>query len=139
MPFREIAEVIGRQLKLAVVGTAVDEAGDHFGFLSAMVSFDNPTSSAPTQQRLGWRLHGAFLIGLKGKHLRNRSGTPLYRELRENRPAPRVTTSGRRRRLVAVNVGNPSAARRQLARSRPELGRARGQNGATKHVSVQFP
>ena len=62
VPFRDIAEAIGRQLKLPVVSIAADEAGDHFGFLSAMVSIDNPTSSALTQQRLGWRPQGPVLI-----------------------------------------------------------------------------
>jgi hypothetical protein len=30
----------------------------HFGFLSAMVSIDNPTSSALTQELLGWKPEG---------------------------------------------------------------------------------
>ena len=34
------------------------DAGDHFGFLSAFVSFDNPTSSKQTQELLGWRPQG---------------------------------------------------------------------------------
>ena len=62
VPFREIAEVIGRQLKLPAVSITAEEAGDHFGFLSAMVSIDNPTSSALTQERLGWRPDGPALI-----------------------------------------------------------------------------
>jgi nucleoside-diphosphate-sugar epimerase len=62
VPFREIAEAIGRQLKLPVVSVAAEDAGDHFGFLSALVSFDNPTSSALTRQRLGWRPQGPGLI-----------------------------------------------------------------------------
>jgi nucleoside-diphosphate-sugar epimerase len=62
VPFREIAAAIARQLKLPVVGIAPEEAGDHFGFLSAFVSLDNPTSSALTQERLGWRPEGPTLI-----------------------------------------------------------------------------
>jgi hypothetical protein len=31
------------------------EADAHFGWLGAIVSADNPTSSALTRQRLGWR------------------------------------------------------------------------------------
>jgi nucleoside-diphosphate-sugar epimerase len=62
VPFHDIAEVIGRQLKLPVVSIAAEDAGDQFGFLSAFVSFDNPTSSALTQQRLGWRPEGPALI-----------------------------------------------------------------------------
>jgi nucleoside-diphosphate-sugar epimerase len=52
VPFRDIAEAIGRQLKLPAVSIAPEEAGDHFGFLGHVVSIDNPTSSALTQERL---------------------------------------------------------------------------------------
>jgi nucleoside-diphosphate-sugar epimerase len=62
IPFREIAEAIGRQLKLPVVSVAAEDAGAHFGFLSGFVPLDNPTSSALTQQRLGWRPQGPGLI-----------------------------------------------------------------------------
>ncbi len=55
VPFRDIAEAIGRQLKLPVVSISRAEAGDYFGFLADFVSFDNPTSSALTQQWLGWQ------------------------------------------------------------------------------------
>jgi hypothetical protein len=59
---RDIAEVIGRQLKLPVVSIAAEDAGDHFGFLSRFVSVDNPTSSTQTQDLLGWRPDGPALI-----------------------------------------------------------------------------
>jgi nucleoside-diphosphate-sugar epimerase len=62
VPFREIAEAIGRQLKLPVVSIAAEDAGDHFGFLGPLVSADNPTSSALTRQRLGWQPQGPGLI-----------------------------------------------------------------------------
>jgi nucleoside-diphosphate-sugar epimerase len=62
VPFREIAEAIGHQLQLPVVSVAAEDAGDHFSFLSAFVSLDNPTSSALTQERLGWRPEGPGLI-----------------------------------------------------------------------------
>jgi nucleoside-diphosphate-sugar epimerase len=62
VPFREIAEAIGRQLKLPVVSITPEDAGDHFGFLSAFVALDNPTSSALTQERLGWKPEGPALI-----------------------------------------------------------------------------
>ena len=62
VPFRDIAEVIGRHLELPVVSVAAEDAGDHFGFLSAFVTFDNPTSSALTQEWLGWRPEGPALI-----------------------------------------------------------------------------
>jgi nucleoside-diphosphate-sugar epimerase len=62
VPFRDIAGAIGRQLKLPVVSIAAEEAGDHFGLLAALVSIDDPTSSALTQERLGWRPEGPGLV-----------------------------------------------------------------------------
>ena len=62
MPFREIAEAIGGQLKLPVVSVVAEGAGAHFGFLAPLVQLDNPTSSALTRQRLGWEPHGPRLI-----------------------------------------------------------------------------
>jgi nucleoside-diphosphate-sugar epimerase len=55
VPVREIAEAIGRGLKLPVVSLSPDDAGKHFGWLAMFVGFDMPASSALTQQRLGWR------------------------------------------------------------------------------------
>ena len=62
IPFREIAEAIGRQLKLPVVSITAADAGAHFSWLAPLVSIDNPTSNALTQQRLGWRPQGPGLI-----------------------------------------------------------------------------
>jgi nucleoside-diphosphate-sugar epimerase len=55
VPMREIAGVIGRRLGLPVVGKSAEEAADHFGWFARFVAIDNPTSSALTQERLGWR------------------------------------------------------------------------------------
>jgi nucleoside-diphosphate-sugar epimerase len=55
VPFRDIAGVIGRHLNLPVVSISREEADAHFGWLGAFASADNPTSSALTQQRLGWQ------------------------------------------------------------------------------------
>lgn len=62
IPFRDIAEAIGRQLKLPVVSIEASDAGAHFSFLSAFVSADNPTSSTQTQELLGWQPQGPGLI-----------------------------------------------------------------------------
>jgi len=50
----EIAEVIGRHLKLPVTSVTGDQATEHFGFLAAFFAADLPASSAITQQMLGW-------------------------------------------------------------------------------------
>jgi nucleoside-diphosphate-sugar epimerase len=62
VPLREIAEAIGRGLKVPVVAKSPEEAGEHFGWLAAFVGFDIPASSALTQEQLGWRPTGPGLI-----------------------------------------------------------------------------
>ena len=59
---REIAEVIGRGLKVPVVSISQEEAQAHFGWLAMFVGFDMPASSAQTRQRLGWHPTGPGLI-----------------------------------------------------------------------------
>jgi len=55
VPFREIAEAMGRHLDVPAVSIPPEEAADHFGFLALLVSLDNPTSSKLTQELLGWQ------------------------------------------------------------------------------------
>ncbi len=56
VPFRDIAEVIGRHLNLPVVSISREEADAHFGaFLGAVAARDFPRSSVRTQELLGWR------------------------------------------------------------------------------------
>jgi nucleoside-diphosphate-sugar epimerase len=52
---REIAEAVGRGLKIPVVSLSPQEAAGHFGPLAMFVAMDGPASSVLTQQRLGWR------------------------------------------------------------------------------------
>jgi len=53
---REIAEAIGRGLKIPVVSLSPEEAAGHFGWLGMFSGMDNSASSALTQQRLDWQL-----------------------------------------------------------------------------------
>jgi nucleoside-diphosphate-sugar epimerase len=53
--FRDIASVIGRRLNVPVVSKTAEEAAIHFGWFAYFAGADNPTSSALTQERLGWR------------------------------------------------------------------------------------
>jgi nucleoside-diphosphate-sugar epimerase len=55
VPLREIAEAIGRGLRVPVVAKSPEEAAQHFGFLGFFVGADVPASSALTRERLGWR------------------------------------------------------------------------------------
>src|ERR1700752_3495517 len=48
----EIAEVIGRSLKVPVVSISQEEAQAHFGWLAMFVGFDMPASIAQNRQRL---------------------------------------------------------------------------------------
>jgi nucleoside-diphosphate-sugar epimerase len=54
VPFRDIAEAIGRHLDIPTASVADDQVDEHFGFLAQMVVADNPTSSAFTRSTLGW-------------------------------------------------------------------------------------
>ncbi len=54
IPVKEIAEAIGRGLRLPVAAIPTEEAAGHFGFLGAFFALDCPASSAVTRQLLGW-------------------------------------------------------------------------------------
>jgi len=62
VPMRDIAEVIGRGLKVPVVSVSAEEAPAHFGWLAAFAGRDLPASGALTQERLAWRPAGPGLI-----------------------------------------------------------------------------
>jgi nucleoside-diphosphate-sugar epimerase len=54
VPFKVIAEVIGKRLGLPVVSKSPDEAETHFGWFARFAAVDIPTSSAKTRAALGW-------------------------------------------------------------------------------------
>ena len=62
MPARDIAEAIGRGLKVPVVSFTPEESAKHFGWLAAFVGWDVPASSAHTREKLGWNPTGPGLI-----------------------------------------------------------------------------
>jgi nucleoside-diphosphate-sugar epimerase len=59
---REIAEALGRRLKLPVKSIAPEEAPAYFGWLAAFAGHDVPASSAQTRKKLGWAPIGPTLI-----------------------------------------------------------------------------
>jgi nucleoside-diphosphate-sugar epimerase len=62
VPARDIAETLGRRLKLPVKSIPPEEAGGYFGWLAHFAGRDMPASSAQTQKKLGWRPTGPSLI-----------------------------------------------------------------------------
>ena len=62
VPFREIAEVIGRRLNVPVVSKSPEEANSHFGWFAHFAALDNPASSERTRTLLGWKLKQPGLI-----------------------------------------------------------------------------
>lgn len=59
---REIAEVVGRGLKVPVVSLDPEKAATHFGWLAHFAGFDFPASSTQTRKKLGWNPTGPGLI-----------------------------------------------------------------------------
>ncbi len=59
---REIAEVLGRGLKIPVVSLSAEEAPAHFGWLAMFAGYDMPASSVLTKERLDWHPTGPGLI-----------------------------------------------------------------------------
>jgi hypothetical protein len=51
---RDTAAAIGRRLGVPVAPVTAENAERHFGYLSAFVGLDNPTSSRITRDMLGW-------------------------------------------------------------------------------------
>jgi nucleoside-diphosphate-sugar epimerase len=62
VPFRQIAEVIGRRLNLPVVSKSSEEASKHFDWFAHFAALDNPTSSERTRQLLEWQPEQPGLI-----------------------------------------------------------------------------
>jgi nucleoside-diphosphate-sugar epimerase len=59
---REIAEVIGRGLKVPAISIAPEEAAAHFGWLGMFAAWNMPASSAQTREKLGWNPTGPGLL-----------------------------------------------------------------------------
>ena len=59
---REIAETIGKGLKVPAVSIAPEKAGEHFGWLAHFAALDMPASSEWTRKALGWEPTGPGLI-----------------------------------------------------------------------------
>jgi nucleoside-diphosphate-sugar epimerase len=62
IPFKEIAEVIGRRLNVPVVSLTPDEAVKHFGGFAFFAAIDLASSSERTRKVLGWKPEQPGLI-----------------------------------------------------------------------------
>ncbi|MGH6752732.1 MAG: SDR family oxidoreductase, partial [Bradyrhizobium sp.] len=62
VPFKAIAEVIGRRLGVPVVSKTPEEAAGHFGWFARFAGMDIPSSSARTRAALGWKPEQPGLI-----------------------------------------------------------------------------
>ncbi|MDN7607862.1 SDR family oxidoreductase [Burkholderia multivorans] len=62
IPMRDIAEAIGRALKVPVASLSAEEAPAHFGWLAAFAAHDLVASSEKTRKVLGWNPMGPGLI-----------------------------------------------------------------------------
>lgn len=54
IPVIQIAQTIARRLGVPAAPVAPEDAATHFGFLTAFVAMDNPTTSHTTRTTLGW-------------------------------------------------------------------------------------
>jgi nucleoside-diphosphate-sugar epimerase len=69
VPLRDIAEVIGRHLDLAVIAIPLEVARRHFGGLAFFVSLDTPAASAVTRRLVGWQpAHPGLVEDLEQGH-----------------------------------------------------------------------
>ncbi len=59
---RDIAETIGKGLKVPVVSISAAQAGEHFGMFGHFATLDMPASSEWTRKRLEWEPIGPGLI-----------------------------------------------------------------------------
>ena len=62
VPFRALAEVIGRRLQVPIRSRTLAEANKRLGWFGPFVAVDNPASSSQTQRDLGWRPTGPGLV-----------------------------------------------------------------------------
>ena len=66
---RDVAEVIGRHLKMPVVSVPAAQAAEHFGWMGLFIGADSPVSSALTRDWMGWTpTHPGLLADLDEGH-----------------------------------------------------------------------
>ena len=67
IPFRSIAEAIGKGLNIPVGSISAKEAAKQFSYFGSFAATDNPASSTRTREQLGWEPTGPeLLVDLNG-------------------------------------------------------------------------
>jgi nucleoside-diphosphate-sugar epimerase len=62
VPFREIAEAMGRHLDIPTKSVASEDAPEHFGFMAPFVGLDSTVTATITRGLLGWEPTGPSLL-----------------------------------------------------------------------------
>ncbi|CAO1638250.1 unnamed protein product [Sympodiomycopsis kandeliae] len=62
IPFKSIAEAIGKKYNLPVVFKAQQEAAEHFGPLAKFFGLDNPVDNTKTREAFSWSPQGPTLL-----------------------------------------------------------------------------
>jgi nucleoside-diphosphate-sugar epimerase len=62
VPFKQIAEVIGRRLNIPVAARSAEQAAGHFGAFAMFAAIDAPAASERTRSLLGWQPQQPGLI-----------------------------------------------------------------------------
>ena len=62
VPLRDIAEAVGKGLKIPVISIAPEKAAEHFGAFGHFATLDVPVSSEWTRKTLGWEPHGPGMV-----------------------------------------------------------------------------
>jgi nucleoside-diphosphate-sugar epimerase len=68
VPFRQIAEVMGRSLGVPAESVDPADAFEHFSFLGLLAGLDSPANATITRELLGWEPTGPTLLDDLGQH-----------------------------------------------------------------------
>jgi nucleoside-diphosphate-sugar epimerase len=73
--FRDVAEVIAKQLDMPLVSKTAADAGEHFGWFALFAGLDCAASNAQTRERLGWQpSHPGLLADLeRGRYFESKA------------------------------------------------------------------
>ena len=79
VPVRDIAEVVGRKLKIPVASIAPEDAPAHFSWLAGFLGMNSPASSALTRELMKWQpTHPGLIEDLDKGHYFDRPAADKY-------------------------------------------------------------